>query len=158
MVDEIGSGVREALEAAKRGSVAQKLFKAARLVDALALARIREATGVDIRPAHTRLFPHIDLEGTRQTVIAQRVGISKQAVGPLVDELVQAGMLERVPDPADGRAKLVRFASRDGELGLFHGLRMLGMLETELAQQVGSDAWDALDRGLDALLTHLERR
>ena len=68
-----------------------------------------------IRPAHTALFPHIDLSGTRQTALARRMGVSKQAVGQLVSELEQMGALERVPDPSDGRARLVRFAA--GEAG-----------------------------------------
>ena len=146
----------QALEAAKAASVAQLLFKAARLVNDRALALVRQQTGLALRPAHTNLFPHIDLEGTRLTVLAKRVGISKQAVGQLVDELVAMGGLERVPDPTDRRAKLIRFPVVDGEHGIVSGLRVLGMLEADLAAQVGPEAWAGLAEGLRAVLSVVE--
>ncbi|MCB9682522.1 MAG: MarR family transcriptional regulator [Alphaproteobacteria bacterium] len=102
-----------------------------------------------VRPAHTALFPHIDLDGTRLTVIAERAGISKQAVGQLVDDLVAMGALERVPDPADGRARLVRFVG--GGSALLHGLSVLGALESDLAGIVGGDALAAMHATLQAV-------
>lgn len=148
----------EALDAAKARSTAQVLFKAARLVNDLALARIRSATGQQLRPSHTALFPHIDLEGTRLTEIARRVGVSKQAVAQRVSELVEMGTLERVPDPTDGRARLVRFAIQDGEHSILAGLRMLGALEAELAHEVGPARWAELHDTLTDLLTAVEER
>ena len=58
---------QQAIAAAKSASTAQLLFKCARLVNELALERLRLATGQALRPAHTALFPLIDLEGTRLT-------------------------------------------------------------------------------------------
>ena len=55
------------------------------------------------------LLPFIDLEGTRSTELARRLGISKQAVGKIVRELEDAGFLRRAHDEADGRAYLVSF-------------------------------------------------
>lgn len=147
----------DAIEQAKHASTAQLLFRVARLVNDRGLARLREATGHDIRPAHTNLFPHIDLAGTRQTIIARRVGVSKQAVGQLVDELTGMGLLERIPDPLDGRAKLIRFAEGpDGEHGILAGLRVLREVELELEGQIGTEAWAGLRSGLVQLLPHLE--
>lgn len=148
---------RAELEAKKRGSVAQLLFKCARLLDEQAIARVRERAGVpQLRPAHTTLFPHIDLEGTRITEIARRVGISKQAVAQLVDELEAMGGLERVPDPTDGRAKLVRFAHRNGKLSLLGGLAFLHELEADLEGAVGKARMENLREGLLALHDILE--
>jgi DNA-binding MarR family transcriptional regulator len=152
MVDE---RERERLAQAKDASVGQLLFKAARLFEDQALARLRATSGMPIRSAHTRLFPHIDLEGTRLTVLARRAGISKQAAGQLVDDLVAMGALERVPDPDDGRAKRIRFGRRDGELGLFQGLRVLGELEGELRTSLGDADWEALHTGLRRLVATL---
>jgi DNA-binding MarR family transcriptional regulator len=111
-----------------------------------------------LRPAHTALFAHIDLEGTRLTTVAARAGISKQAVGQLVNELVEMGALERSPDPEDGRAKLIRFAMRDGELSLMHGMRVLGGLEREIETLLGAESTEhllttlqRLDRWVDAV-------
>lgn len=142
-----------ALAAAKRASTVQVLFRCARLLNDHSLAQLRAVSGLPVRPAHTNLFPHIDLDGTRLTELARRVGISKQAVGQLVSELEQMGTLERVPDPTDGRARLVRFATGpDGRSVLFHGLSVLQEVEAELAEELGPERW----RQLRALLLDLE--
>ena len=113
---------------------------------------MREHMGFEgLRAAHTNLFPHIDLGGTRLTDLARRVGISKQAVGQLVDELEEMGALERVPDPEDGRAKLIRFGSDDEGSLLLRGLAVLGELETELEEHIGPRRMKELHRALLAV-------
>jgi DNA-binding MarR family transcriptional regulator len=47
-------------------------------------------------------------EGVRLTDLAERSRITKQSVGEIVSDLEELGWVERVPDPADKRAKLVR--------------------------------------------------
>lgn len=131
-----GDEERTRLEEKKAASTIQLLFKAARLLNEHAIGRIQERTKRPVRAAHTSLLPHIDLEGTRLTVIAKRLGVTKQAAGQLVDELVALGMLERIPDPADARAKLIRFSKR-GKQGLFEGLDLLRELEGQLRSQMG---------------------
>lgn len=126
-----------ALEDAKREATFQLLFRVARRVNERALARVRQATGVDsLRPAHTALFPYIDLEGTRPSVLAERLGISRQAVGALVAELEELGVVSRVPDPDDGRG--VRVVFRDGAEALHRGLGLLRDLEGEAVEALGS--------------------
>ncbi len=139
----------DALERAKRASTAQLLFRCARRVNERCLEAVRAELGVPIRPAHTALFPHLDLDGTRQTALAARLGVSKQAVGQLVDELVSMGVLERVPDPADGRARLVRFVG--GREGLMSGVAALSRAERPLWTALGSDRSEALHEALSVL-------
>ena len=146
------------LTARKRASLGQVLMKTARLINEQAMARVRERTAQNMRVAHTTLFPHIDLDGTRLTEIAQRMGLSKQAVGQLVTELESMEVLERVPDPTDGRAKLVRFARRDGRMVLFDGLALLDEFERELVEELGGECIDTLHEHLGALLDLLESR
>jgi hypothetical protein len=138
----------ETWEQTRNKSLLQLLFRAARVWDELAVARMRSQPGLGgLRTAHTRLFPHIDLSGTRLVDLAQRLGVTKQAVAPLVDELVAMGVLERVADPADGRARLLRFVG--GEEGLRRGLAHLGALEAEVVRHLGPVA--TLHRDLLAL-------
>jgi DNA-binding MarR family transcriptional regulator len=140
------------LEDAKRESTLQLLFKAARLLNEEALVRVASRRGrPSLRPSHTNLFPHIDLEGTRIVDLAARVGVTKQAVSQLVDELEAFGAVERVPDPADGRAKLVRF-TKQGRKGLLDGLSVLRELEEELAGAIGTTRMRQLHEALALLV------
>jgi len=96
------------------------------------------------------LLPHIALEGTRATELARAIGVSKQAIGQLVAELEDMGFVERVPDPSDGRAKLVRFTRR-GRPWLLDGLKLLGEIEAELEEQIGARRMRDLHRALATL-------
>ena len=62
----------------------------------------------EIRPAHAAVFQWLPPEGGRATELADRIGTTKQAVGYLIDYLERHGYLERVADPRDGRALIVR--------------------------------------------------
>ena len=66
----------------------------------------------DVTPAQARVFQRIADSGSRLTDLAAQAGITKQSAGYLVDQLERAGYVERVPDPGDGRARLVRVAER----------------------------------------------
>jgi len=124
-------------------------------VNAFTLSRL-EARGLRVRPSHTALFPHIDVErGTRSTKLARRVGISKHAVGQLVDEMVREGMLERRPDPDDGRAHRVCFSRTRGRTVL-DGLRWLAEAEAELEARMDPKDVRELRRILDRLLEALD--
>lgn len=143
-------------EQRKRQSFLQVLFKTARLANEQAIERAQAVTGDDrLSQAHTSLFPHISSEGIRLTTLAERLGISKQAVGQLVDDLEDMALVERVPDPSDGRAKLIRWTP-GGREGLDAGLALLGELQAELAEVVGSDALQQAHQVLLRLLDHLE--
>ncbi|MEM9067838.1 MAG: MarR family transcriptional regulator [Myxococcota bacterium] len=130
------------LEEKKRQSTLQLLMKCARLVNEHALRQLPKMPGPAPRPAHTTLFPHIDHEGTRLTELAKRVGVTKQAVGQLVDDLVAMGIVERRPDPNDGRAKRVHF-TRLGRRRMLQGLDHLLKVQ------------DELDHALDGVLAEL---
>lgn len=147
------------LETLKRGSVGQLLLKCARLLDEQAVAQVNAEGGLrtQLRPAHTRLFPHIDQEGSRPSDIARSVGITKQAVQQLVDDLVGLQVVEVVPDPKDGRARLVRFTSQ-GQVAIAHGLGVLGELEEELAREIGKARMKELAAILADVLDALEKR
>jgi len=138
-------------------SAGHLLLKAARLLNERAIARVRAEANPDFRTPHTALLPHIDFEGTRLTELAARVGTSKQAVGELVAELEEMGMVSRAVDPADARARLVRFTPR-GRRALLHGLSVLAEIETELAAELGRATFDRLRADLGRLLEALERR
>lgn len=145
----------QALEQVKRASVGQLLLKSGRLLDERALERInRQGPKIPLRPAHTSLLPHIDPQGTRLTELARRLGVTKQAVGQLVTDLEQLGAVERVDDPQDGRAKLVRF-TRAGVEAIHHGLSVLREIEQELEQALGKRRMRELHQALLVVVDQL---
>jgi len=101
------------------------------------------------------LLPHLALQGSRITELAQEMQISKQAVGQVVEELEQRGYARRVPDPSDGRAKLVRF-TRPGRKGMLRGLDLLESMEQELADLVGDRRMSTLRTTLNLVLDHID--
>ena len=149
---------RRAFEVFRDAATLQHLFKASRLVNERALARAAsEQPHPPVGAAHTALFPHLDFEGIRLTDLAARVGVTKQAVGQLVDDLAALGMVERVADPTDKRAKRVRF-SRRGHAALLHGIGVLRALEDELAAAVGRRRMRDLHETLKLVIAALEGR
>lgn len=146
----------EKIERLMRESVGQLLMKAGRLVDERALEAIRsDPEAPPVRPAHTRLFPHLSMEGVRITELADRLGVSKQAAQPLVADLVAWGVVELVPDPTDGRAKLARWSPR-GLQALQHGLGVLATVEARLRARVGDARWNELHETLLVLVEELD--
>ena len=61
-----------------------------------------------LRPKHGAVIANIDRAGTRPSVLADRAGMTRPAMGELIDELEELGYVERVPDPEDRRAKLIK--------------------------------------------------
>lgn len=70
-------------------------------------ARLAERGFDDIAPRHGAILAFLDEDGVRASELARLSGRHKQVVGRLVDELEQLGYVERRPDPADRRAKLI---------------------------------------------------
>ena len=146
----------KSLAQAKQESTSQLLLKAARLLDETAVARVnRAARSTALRPVHTKLFPHIDFEGTRLVAIAERLGVTKQAVSQWVAELAEMEVVELCPDPDDARAKRVRFTRRGLE-AIHHGLGVLQQIEEELAARVGPRTMSSLKQALSEILPILE--
>lgn len=109
--------------------------------------RTMGARHVSLPESWHSLMPYIDVEGTRSTVVAQRAGIAKQHVSKIVRELEEKGLLERTPDPGDGRAFLVRFT----ELGLQQLLlthEVIRDIEKDYEALVGTEDFEALRRAL----------
>jgi DNA-binding MarR family transcriptional regulator len=75
----------------------------------LALSNL--AARSQVSAAHVHITRHLSLKGSRLTELAQRAGMSKQAMGDLVDQCEAWGLVAREADPHDTRARLVRFTS-----------------------------------------------
>ncbi len=73
----------------------------------LALSNL--AARQQISAAHIHITRHLSLQGSRLSELAESAGMSKQAMGDLVDQCEAWGLVQRHPDPRDARAKIIRF-------------------------------------------------
>lgn len=97
----------------------------------------------DLRPAHFVVFQHIRPGGSRLTELAEQAQITKQSMGYLVDYLEARGYVERVPDPADGRARIIRLTARGWELDRA-ARQIMACVEAEWAERLGADRLEQL--------------
>src|SRR3954465_11208398 len=91
----------------------------------------------DLTPAQARVFQRIAPGGSRLTDLAAQAGITKQSAGFLADQLERGGYVERVPDPADGRARPVRVAER-GARSVEASRGIIAQVEAELRSTLGA--------------------
>lgn len=117
----------------------------------------REAGASVLREAHTRLLPHLQApEGIRITALAQRTGVTKQAVQPLVADLAGQGLVTIERDPADARARRVRLTARGVE-AMQHGTGVLERIEQGVAGGLTVKELASLKASLRRLLQVLEQ-
>jgi DNA-binding MarR family transcriptional regulator len=113
--------------------------------------RIAAAGFGDIRPGHGCVFGGIDPDnGSRLTELAERACMTKQSVGEVTSDLEERGYLERVADPSDGRAKIIRL-TETGRAAYAIGRRLIDELEREWAERYGEERIAALRDALEAV-------
>lgn len=95
----------------------------------------------DLQPASYLMLSYLATSGPqRSSVLSERFGVDKGAISRQVQHLCELGLLERTPDPEDGRATLVS-ASADA-------IRRLEAIDTDrrrwLAEQLAEWSEDDL--------------
>jgi DNA-binding MarR family transcriptional regulator len=137
--------------------IGRLFLQAHRAYSAHAVELLR-ARGYDqLGAAHAAILPHIDLEGTRATVIAERAGMTKQGAGHVIDDLERQGLVTRIPDPADKRAALVQFTDAGWDyLRAAHDLKV--EIESEYAELLGVDVFESLCGDLSRILDYERHR
>jgi DNA-binding MarR family transcriptional regulator len=111
----------------------------------------------DLRPAHFTVFQHMPPAGIWLTELADAALMTKQSMGYLVDELEARGYIERVPDPADRRAKLVRLTTR-GRAVDDTVRAVIRRIEDDWAANMGAEDFAELTRLLRRLIAMLEEK
>jgi DNA-binding MarR family transcriptional regulator len=126
------------------------LFLPYRAMETRVFEGLAAAGFADLTPAQARVFQRIAPGGSRLTDLAAQAGITKQSAGFLVDQLERGGYVERVPDPADGRARLVRIAER-GARSVDASRTIVAQVEAEWTAHIGHYRMAQLRRILTAL-------
>src|SRR3712207_9460979 len=103
-----------------------------------------------LRLSHAVLLRHLDRDGTRASALADRAGLTRQAITQAVDDLERLGYLTRVSDPEDGRAKIVAYT--DAGRAAFDASRaIIAELESAYAERVGRRRYATLRAALGDL-------
>jgi DNA-binding MarR family transcriptional regulator len=124
------------------------------------LARLTEGVAragyPGIRAVHGgNVFAHLRAGGSRLTELAARAGMANQSMSYLVDYLAARGHVERVPDPTDARAKVIRRTER-GWASERAGAATIARLEAAAARRLGARELRELRRLLVTLTAALE--
>jgi len=99
--------------------------------------------------AHIHITRHLSLAGDRLTDLADKAGMSKQAMADLVTQCEAWGLITRAIDPHDARAKRVRFTDAGLVwLRAFHDA--VSQAEAEFREAVGEDVATVVALGLEA--------
>jgi DNA-binding MarR family transcriptional regulator len=143
----------EQIQVLRQDHIGRLLLRAHRDFTDTAVAKLQSRGHAILGAAAIGLIPYIDLEGTRASTLAERAGISKQAVGQLLTELETTGYVKRQPDPQDGRAAIIAFS----DLGwrLLHDSYTLKLeIEGEYTAVLGERRMRALREALKLLIEH----
>jgi DNA-binding MarR family transcriptional regulator len=117
--------------------------------DGVPLALANLAARNQISAAHIHITRHLALEGSRLSALSLAAGMSKQAMGDLVDQCEAWGLVKRTPDALDARAKKVVFTP-DGLAWLDAFKAAVAQAEIEFKESVGEDVATVVALGLEA--------
>ena len=117
--------------------------------DQVPLALSNLAARDQISAAHIHITRHLSLQGSRLTELAQAAGMSKQAMGNLVNQCEAWGLVKRASDSRDGRARQVVFT--EAGLAWLAAFQMaVAQAEEEFKASVGKDVATVVALGLEA--------
>ena len=117
--------------------------------DQVPLALSNLAARDQISAAHIHMTRHLSLQGSRLTELAQAAGMTKQAMGNLVDQCEAWGLIRRENDSRDARARRIVFT----EMGLawLAAFQMaVAQAESEFKDAVGVEIATVVALGLEA--------
>jgi DNA-binding MarR family transcriptional regulator len=117
------------------------------------VSRLAAAGYRGLNESYHVVFENIDPGGTRLTELAARAGMTHPSMSELVSTLEQRGYVTRVPDPTDGRARLVRLTPLGKKLART-AIREIAAIRADWEQRVAAaglrgDLAAALEAALD---------
>lgn len=93
----------------RKSNPGRVLINALQRFEARVLQLMKDNGYAHTRRSHINLTRHLDLDGTRITVLAKRATMTNAAMTELINQCVELGLVERLSDPSDGRVRIVRF-------------------------------------------------
>lgn len=126
------------------------LLRAFEAFESRVLERLNER-GFAVDPVEAPVLRNIAVGGSNITEIAERAGLAKQTVGPIVRRLEERGVVLVEPDPEDRRARIVRY-SPAGLEGLRVGMEAILETTAEWRELLGGDRYRTFEGALRHLL------
>lgn len=117
---------------------------------------LRDAGFGDIRQHHANVFAFVPIEGIQVSELARLARVTKQSMANAVEQLERMGYIERRPDPADRRGRLVVLSER-GQAVRPVGVRSGLEVEERWARSLGETELEQLRSRLLELLAVLDR-
>lgn len=143
------------LNTKRRRMIGRLFLRASQIFQDTAVRRIQERGHTSYRLGDNQVLVHLELEGNRITELAERAGVTKQAISKVVVDLEKRGVVERTQDPKDGRAKIVRLTP-SGQAMMMDAFEVVFALDAELAEIVGPERMDQVRDILADLLDTLD--
>ena len=110
----------------------------------------------DVTVADAEFLPHLAISGSSLTQLAQKRRTSRQAVHQSAHSLMKRGYLSLETDPADRRAKIVRYTERG--LDFVETLQTIKAgLQKQAEAKIGKQALGTLTEQLDELAALFDR-
>ena len=154
MGEEMGISAGE-IQELRQHHIGRLLLQAHRSFSERSIEKLRARGHAGLGLAHTQLLIHLDLEGTRISTLAERAGVTKQAMGQLADELRVQGYVTKVTDPSDRRATVVNFTDRGWQF-LRDAHFVKREIEAEYVAILGVGRWEGLNEALELLIGRRE--
>src|SRR4051794_29707747 len=129
--------------------LARLLLEAHRSMAEEWVASMEERGYPNVRAGHAVVALTIDRRsGTRLTELALRARMTKQGMMLLVDDLESRGLVRRVADPEDARAKIVRLTTR-GRTYVAESRRQLQAVEGRARRALGDRRYEQVRSALE---------
>jgi len=139
----------------RAANLRQCLLRASRYVNVIIVENLHQRGFTELRSTHTALLSNLDLEGSSLTVVSQRAGITKQAMGRLADELVKLKYVTRTLNKNDKRSVIIEFTPAGLEL-MSYSFRIMEELENRCARRLGGNRFKKLLTSLQEIINELE--
>jgi DNA-binding MarR family transcriptional regulator len=146
----VSDGAEDGMDDAQGVDLGVALFIPYRYMEDRIFRALQDAGFNDWTLAQCRVFQRIAADGSRLTDLADQAQVTKQSAAVLVDQLERLGYVRRIPDPTDGRARLIVLEER-GRRAAELAMATSGEILAEWKAYLGTRNFTLLHQILDQL-------
>jgi DNA-binding MarR family transcriptional regulator len=146
----VGDGGEGGMDDERQADLGTLLFIPYRYTEDRIFRALRDAGFDDWTLAQCRVFQRVAPDGSRLTDLADQAQMTKQSASVMVDQLERLGYVRRVPDPTDGRARLI-VIERRGRRAVEVAMATVDEIFSEWKTYLGTRNFALLQQILDQL-------